>query len=201
MMDSNPSSQKSRGLFIQMSGAPGSGKSTLARLLRQSIGGVVIDHDVFRSTLLEYDDMAFDQVAKRAYSLQWAFAEDVLKQGLNVVIDSPCNYQEGLDQGSALAEKYEYAYWYVECKVEDLDLLDQRLRLRVPMRSQRTAIDSPPAGASSARIGEPSRGLFEKWVKNPCRPDRNTIVVDSTNNAEANRDQILEHLSLGSNDR
>jgi len=40
-------------VFIQMPGAPGSGKSTMAKLLRQSIGGVVIDHDVIRSSLLE----------------------------------------------------------------------------------------------------------------------------------------------------
>lgn len=75
-------------LFIQMSGAPGSGKSTMARLLRQSIGGLVIDHDIFRSALLEDNDVSFDQAAKRAYRLQWTFAQDVLKQGLNVIIDS-----------------------------------------------------------------------------------------------------------------
>jgi predicted kinase len=41
------------GMFIQMSGLPGSGESTIAKLLRQSIGGVVIDYDVIRSSLLE----------------------------------------------------------------------------------------------------------------------------------------------------
>lgn len=59
----------SRGVFIQMSGAPGSGKSTMAKLLRQSIGGLVIDHDVIRSSLLEDSDLPFDEVAKKAYRL------------------------------------------------------------------------------------------------------------------------------------
>lgn len=51
-----------------MSGAPGSGKSTVARLLGQSIGGVVIDHDVLRSTLLEFD-LQFGPAARHAYEL------------------------------------------------------------------------------------------------------------------------------------
>lgn len=116
----------------------------MARLLRQSIGGLVIDHDVFRSALLEYNDMSFDEVAKRAYNLQWSLAQDVLKKGLDVIIDSTCNFQEVLGQGSALAGKHGFTYWYVECKVVEIDLLDERLRSRDPMKSQRTGVDCPP---------------------------------------------------------
>lgn len=78
------------------------------------------------------------------------------QQGLNVIIDSTCNFQEVLDQGSALAKQYGFTYWYVECKVEDIDLLDKRLRTRTPIRSQRTGIEGPPEAASSARKGEDS---------------------------------------------
>lgn len=144
-----------------MSGAPGSGKSTIARLLGNSISGVVIDHDIFRSTLLE-SDVPFDQAARIAYQLQWALARDVMKQGCSVIIDSTCNFQQVLDQGSALAQQHGFAYWYVECKVQDVDLLDQRLRTRDPMTSQRTGVDCPPAAAQSARAGEDSRALFKK---------------------------------------
>ncbi|RSL58194.1 hypothetical protein CEP53_006238 [Fusarium sp. AF-6] len=177
-----------------MSGAPGSGKSTIARLLRQSIGGVVIDHDVLRSALLEDSDVPFDQVAKRAYNLQWRLAEDFMKQGLNVIIDSTCNFQEVLDQGSALAGQQGFAHWYVECKVEDIDLLDERLRTRDPMKSQRTAVDCPPAAASSARVGEDSRALFKKWIESPCRPKGNAIMLDSTSSPEVNRALVLKKI-------
>lgn len=166
----------------------------MARLLRQSIGGLVIDHDVFRSALLEYNDMSFDEVAKRAYNLQWSLAQDVLKQGLNVIIDSTCNFQEVLDQGSALAGKHGFAYWYVECKVEDIDLLDERLRSRDPMKSQRTGVDCPPAAACKSRAGQDSRRLFKKWIENPCRPKHNAIVVDSTGSPEIQRDHILKQI-------
>lgn len=182
-------------LLIQMSGAPGSGKSTVARLLRPFIGGVIIDHDVLRSSLLESSIIPFDDAAKQAYSLQWSLARDFMRQGLNVIIDSTCNYPEVLDQGSALAAEHGYTYWYVECRVRDVDLLDQRLRTRPqPMASQRTAVDCPPEAAKGVRVGEDSRALFERWIESPCRPGDHAIVVDSTDKPEILRDEILEQI-------
>lgn len=88
-----------------MSGAPGSGKSTLASLIARAIGGVVIDHDRVRSTLIDGQDatatLPFDQAAKRAYHLQWALVRDFASQGHSVVVDSTCNTREGLDHGCA----------------------------------------------------------------------------------------------------
>ncbi|CAK7268428.1 hypothetical protein SEPCBS57363_003088 [Sporothrix epigloea] len=180
--------------FIQMSGAPGSGKSTLAKLIRPSIGGVIIDHDVLRSSLLEADLVPFDEAARQAYILQWNLAHDIIKQGLNIIVDSTCNYPEILAQGSNLASEHNYVYWYVECKTGDINLLDQRLRNRDSMTSQRTAVDCPPAAARDARVGEDPRALFHKWIENPCRPERNTIIVDSTCDPEMLRDQILKQI-------
>jgi predicted kinase len=138
-------------VFIQMSGAPGSGKSTMAKLLQQSTGGLVIDHDVIRSTLLEDNDLPFDQIAKIAYRLQWALAREMAQQRVNVIIDSTCNFQEVLDSGTAVAEQHGFAYWYIECKVDDIDLLDERLRMRTPMKSQRTAVAKRPAALARAK--------------------------------------------------
>lgn len=183
-----------RGIFIQMSGAPGSGKSTMAKLLQQTIGGVVIDHDVIRSSLLEDDDLAFDQAAKKAYRLHWAFANEVAQQGMNVIMDSTCNFQEVLEQGSTLAEQHGLDYWYVECRVEDIDLLDERLRTRTPMKSQRTGVERPPEAASGARQGEDSRAQFRKWIDSPCRPKRNAVIVDTTSHLETARDHVLKHI-------
>lgn len=188
---------KERRLFIQMSGAPGSGKSTLARLLGRSINGIVLDHDILRSAQLQDGDIdiPFDEAAKRAYRLQWTLAEDFLKQGFSVIIDSTCNYQMVLDNGSALAEKYGCAYWYVECRVEDIDLLDGRLRARNPLASQRTSVDQFPVAATKARVGENPRDRFKKWIENPCRPEGgNIIVVDSRDQPEAVRDEVLDRI-------
>ncbi|KAK4147260.1 P-loop containing nucleoside triphosphate hydrolase protein [Dichotomopilus funicola] len=189
----NPPSQPR--VFIQMSGAPGSGKSTLARLLRQSLGGVVLDHDVLRSSLLEDTNLTFDTIAKQAYNLQWALARDIASQGCNIIIDSPCNFQEGLDQGSAIAEEHGMVYWYVECRVADLDVLDQRMRARTPMRSQRTGVERPPEAARVERQGEDSRALFRRRFEAPCRPSGGNVAeVDSMGDVEGVRDRVLERI-------
>ena len=180
-------------LFIQMSGAPGSGKSTMARLLRQSFGGVVIDHDILRSSFIEAN-VPFDDAAKHAYQLQWTLAEDMMKQGLIVIMDSVCNYELVLDRGSSLAKQYGYTYWYVECQVQDISLLNERLRARVPMPSQRTGVNQPPAAAQGVRADEDSHALFKKWIDKPWRPICNAIIVDSTGSAEALQDYIVNQI-------
>lgn len=179
--------------LIQMSGAPGSGKSTTARLLGQSMGAVVVDHDILRSSFLEAE-VPFDKAAKHAYQLQWTLAEDMMKQGLGVIVDSVCNYEQVLNQGSALAKKYGYTYWYVECQVRDIDLLDKRLRARDPLPSQRTGVERPPAAASDARPKQDPHELFQAWIEKPWRPNNNAIVVDSTDNPEVLRDYILKQI-------
>ncbi|KAI9162833.1 Adenylyl-sulfate kinase [Paramyrothecium foliicola] len=187
-------------LFIQMAGVPGSGKSTMANLLQKSLSGLVIDHDILRSSLLEDSIEPFSQVAKRAYRLQWTLAGEVMKQGFNVIIDSPCNHQIGLDEGIALAERHGFTHWYVECRVEDIDLLDERLLARKPMRSQRTGVGRPPEAAGNSHKDDPAK-LFKHWMDNPCRPTQNAIIVDSSGGLEKNRDGILETILGESNTR
>ncbi|KAI9826025.1 MAG: hypothetical protein M1826_006823 [Phylliscum demangeonii] len=185
-----------RKLFIQMSGAPGAGKSTVAGLLAPSIGGVVIDHDIIRSSLLE-SNVPFEEAAKHAYRLQWTLADALMRQGFSVVIDSTCNFPEVLERGASCAREHGYAFWYVECKVQDIDLLDQRLRTRGSMISQRTGVDRPPAAAAAAAgsaNGQDSQALFKKWIEHPCRPQDNALVVDSTEDPETLRDSILERI-------
>ncbi|KAK6343867.1 hypothetical protein TWF696_007521 [Orbilia brochopaga] len=183
-------------LLIQMSGAPGSGKSTTAKMLANSIEKtLVIDHDLLRSFLLE-NSLPFEQSAKLAYNLGWTLAEDMIKQGYNVIMDSTCNFQEILDNGAALAVKYGYVYRYVECKADDIDLLDRRLSSREPLRSQRKGVNRPPLDASSEPGSEEaSRALFRKWIDEPCRPLSGAIIVDSTQPPQEWLDSILKRVT------
>ncbi|KAK4035362.1 hypothetical protein C8A01DRAFT_48406 [Parachaetomium inaequale] len=173
-----------------MSGTPGAGKSTMAKLLGQPLGAVVIDHDIIKSTVLADGNISFDQAAKSAYSLCWALAESMMKQGFSVIVDN----------GLRLAELFGFEYWYIECRVDDLDLMDERLQKRVPLRSQRMGVDHPPVDASSCRQGEESRALFRRWIEKPCRPredDKASVaVVDSTGNPEGRPDYALEQMAL-----
>ncbi|KAL7963203.1 P-loop containing nucleoside triphosphate hydrolase protein [Trichoderma compactum] len=162
---STPQMPKPHNLLIQMSGAPGSGKSTMAAQLGRRINGVVIDHD----------------------------AQHIIKQGLSVIVDSTRNCHDILDRGSALANQDDYTYWYIECRVQDIDLLDERLRTRDPMTSQRTGVDRPPA----ADAAQDSRALFKKWIESPFRPKDDVLIVDSTRSPDIMRDEILKHITSG----
>jgi predicted kinase len=90
-------------------------KITLANLLagHSSINAVVINHDLIKSFFLDSGIM-FQVSAELTYNLQWVLAGDLLRQGRNVVVDSTCNYQMILDQGTALAQKHGYDYAHAE---------------------------------------------------------------------------------------
>ncbi|KAJ3473424.1 hypothetical protein NLG97_g10314 [Lecanicillium saksenae] len=180
-------------VLIQMSGAPGSGKSTLARLLGSSMQGVVVNHDVLRSSFLA-SGLAFEQAAQHAYKLQWTLVEDFLSQGLSVIVDSTCNYQMVLDQGTMLAERHGCGYWYVECATEDVEELDRRLRGRTPMLSQRSAVDEPPVGAAARDPGRDQRKLYASRMMNPRRPAENAVVVRATDEPSKLRDEVLKRV-------
>jgi predicted kinase len=193
-------------LLIQMSGAPGSGKSTIAKLLAPPANAVIIDHDLIKSFFLE-NDISFDQSTQLAYKFQWVLAETVIEQGKNVIMDSTCNHKPVLDRGIALARQYGLDYKYIECNVGTVDtaieLLDQRIRQRVPLRSQRTGVNQPPRDAGArAYHSEGYYGLFKKWIENPVRPagDNVRIVVDSTGNPEQCQDYILTQIALSPKD-
>jgi predicted kinase len=175
-----------------MSGAPGSGKSTLANLLAHSLNGIVIDHDLIRSFLST--SIPFSQSAQLSYSFQWVLASDILKQGRSVIVDSTCNYDETVNQGMALAKQCGVEYKYVECRVEDVELLDRRLRGRVPMRSQRSGVCLPPPDAEGGGSNEDCHKLFQRWIKHPCRPESDAIIVDSTAGPEKCLDFILKQI-------
>lgn len=175
-----------------MSGAPGAGKSTLARMLRMSLGGVVIDHDMMRSQLYKFDAFGLTEAAEVSYGIQWALAEDMAAQGLTVIVDSPCNFPQVLEAGAGIAAKHSMEYWYVECRVDDMDIIEARLRARarVALGSQRTSLDEAPGNGDD---NDP-RGTVVKWIKHPQRPKENIIVVDTTGDPEIYCEQILKQL-------
>lgn len=191
---------ETRKLLVQMSGAPGSGKSTLANLLAQhsSINGVVINHDLIKSCFLD-NGITFQKSAELTYNLQWVLAGDLLRQGRNVIVDSTCNYQETLNQGTALARRHGYDYAYVECvmSINDICMLEQRLRGRVALRSQRTSVDAEPGDvdADHSSSGGDALARYKTWIESPVRPD-SVIAVDATGSQADCLSSALSQLGL-----
>jgi len=90
---------------------------------------------------------------------------------------------------------------YVECKVEDIGVLERRLRGRTPLRSQRMSVEEPPVDAIAERhFVEDGRTMMKRKIENPVRPtgdgdgDTMVIVVDSSRRAEECVEKILEQI-------
>ncbi len=156
-------------IFIQMSGVPGSGKSTLSKSISEYLDVVVVDHDVTKTALME---MSINQpssldIGKAAYDIDWLVLEMLLSQNKNVIFDSPCLYDEIIEKGIALSEKYCATYKYVECKNTDFNDITQRLKSREAKISQITKYKS--------------YDIFYKALIGSKRPDNdNFIIVDTS---------------------
>ena len=154
--------------FIQMAGFPGAGKSTLAREIGIRTGAVVIDHDVVKSALLHaVDEDTLDPklAGKISYNIDWSLIESQLSLGNSVLFDSPCFYNEMIEKGTKLSEKYEASYKYVECILDDFDQTNERLRNRVRMISQ---------------IKETNIEMFNYGLHNSKRPSNHKCLKVNT---------------------
>lgn len=162
-------------IFIQMSGVPGAGKSTLARALAPRIGAVVIDHDVTKSALLGAD-VPVEMAGRASYMVLDAVARHLLQQRQSVIFDSPCFYEELLQRGERLAQETGAAYRYIECRAEDLDELDRRLRTRVRMPSQLAGVYAAPTpGSGKSQTGAE---YFRYQIANMKRPTSAYLTLD-----------------------
>jgi predicted kinase len=131
-----------------MSGFPGSGKSTLSREIAKRTGGIIIDHDIVKSALLNsIDEAPIDEslAGKISYNIDWSLVDFHLSQGHNVILDSPCLYEELVDKGTILSVKYNVKYKYIECYLDDFKEINDRLKKRERMVSQIAEIKSEAA--------------------------------------------------------
>jgi len=95
-------------------------------------------------------------------------------------------------------------YRYVECRVsvDEIGILDERLRGRNGRRSQRGGVEVPPVDAVAFAPEEVDyEALFRRWIEGPCRPKGGGIVVFTTRKSpEVCAKEIAEKI-VGSEDR
>lgn len=157
-----------------MSGVPGSGKTTLAKEIARAVGAVRLDHDVVKSGLLDAG-IAVEQSGPASYEVLYALAREALSDGKCVIVDSPCFWPRILHEGQAIAAAHGAAYKYIECRADDLSVIDSRLHNRKRLRSQRLSIDRPPVDLKAAP-DEAER--FARAMDNMQRP-KDYLVVDT----------------------
>lgn len=167
-------------ILVQMSGVPGAGKSSIAGEIARRRGFTALDSDVVKTALLDAG-IPGEQAGKASYQVVLALAEDLLGQGNDVIIDSPCLYQDLLEAGQAAAARHDAAYRYIECAVDDLDVIEARLHARPARRSQRPSMAQGPDGAPAADDGP---ALFRRWAASMTRPEHGLLTLDTSGDFE-----------------
>ncbi|WKA55727.1 AAA family ATPase [Planococcus shixiaomingii] len=170
--------------FLQMAGFPGSGKSTLAHSVAKRTGAVIVDHDVVKSALLESleaQGVNPQTAGKISYGIDWSLIDFHLSLGHSVIFDSPCLYAEMLGKGMRLAEKYNANYKYVECYLNDFQIINERLKKRKRKISQIPEVLSEK--------------VFSVAVDSSERPlNIEHVVVDSSKALEVYLDEVMEYV-------
>lgn len=171
--------------FLQMSGFPGSGKSTLSRHIGKNTGAVIIEHDIVKTALLE--SLETRQIETEAaggisYEIEWTLIDFHLSQGHSVILDSPCLYTEMVEKGKMLSKKYRVKYKYVECYLNNIEEINNRLKTRERMISQIEKVESEEA--------------FQKWLDGSKRPSEFTyLIVDSGQPLEDYIDEVMTYVN------
>ncbi|PFZ15578.1 ATP-binding protein [Bacillus pseudomycoides] len=171
--------------FLQMSGFPGSGKLTLSRRIAKSTGAIVIDHDIVKTALLESLETRQIETTDAggiSYEIEWALIDFHLSQGHSVILDSPCLYTEMLEKGMKLSKKYNVKYKYVECYLNNIEEINNRLKKRKRMISQIEKVESEET--------------FKKWLDGSKRPsDFTYLIVDSGKPLEDYIDKVMVYMN------
>lgn len=155
----------------------------MAKRIIQHVHAVVIDHDVSKTALLytlPIGNFSDREIGKMAYDIDWSLVEYHLSLGQNVILDSPCLYDELLDKGIAISTKYGATYRYIECRHENHEEINARLRNRVRRPSQIDQVS------------------YENWSKmnEHCKRPKNNLYLQiyTMNNREIPIEQIMSYL-------
>ncbi|GIL26975.1 AAA family ATPase [Actinocatenispora comari] len=175
--------------LIQFAGRPGSGKTRLSRDLAGHLGASVLDLDVVKSALLDAGT-AWDDAGRTAYQVMFALAEDLLRGGRPVIVDSPSRWEIIPERGQQIAAVVGVPYLMIECRCADKAELGRRLASRPRHRSQMRSLDEPAAEATANWVAE-AQG---RAVDTTIGPAAGWFVVDTTQPPEECLAQVLAYL-------
>jgi len=124
-----------RQVVVQMHGEPGSGKSTLARALGPHIGGVVLDKDVIKASLLR-TGIVEEQAAAGAYEAHFEQAKHLVGQGHSIVLDNPVFWELVEQRWLEVSSLAGCPPILIETVCPDREELVRRLATRAALESQ-----------------------------------------------------------------
>ena len=112
--------------LIALKGLAGSGKSTLGRALSKQLGWPLIDKDDIKDLL----DAHTPEAGGLAYDIMFNVARRQLRQGLNVICDSPLTNSRAYEHALAIASETHASLAVIECRCSDEEQWKQRMDAR-----------------------------------------------------------------------
>lgn len=107
--------------LIIVCGLPGSGKSTLARELSKQLNIACLHKDTLKENLFELLELSTPEESKRmgvqAIKLLLILAEEQLKDGADIIIESPFNYAADYALFTEWAGRYHTDIFSIVCKI------------------------------------------------------------------------------------
>lgn len=178
-------------MLVQLSGVPGVGKSRLARSIAAASNLVVLDTDVLKSSLI-HSHVPVAQAGAVTYAAILAIARDLLEQGQDVLLDSPCRYQELLESGQQIASDHGVRYAFIELWVQDWTTVLARLDARSPMPSQVASATAPVPG-TAWEFGTAEETLAN-WQSQLVRPEHDWLRLAAESASKHNVRAALRYL-------
>jgi len=129
-----------RPFILAMTGLLGSGKSTLASHLAPALEAILIRSDALRKHLagLDPDEHVYvpfgqgiyaPEMTKKVYTELFRVAEEVLAQGVPVILDASFSKEKWRVGVRELAQKMNCPYFFIQCECPE-EVLRQRLTVR-----------------------------------------------------------------------
>ena len=176
--------------LIVVAGPSAAGKTTLARQIAGGLRFAPICKDTIKENLFDHlgsgDRAHSQQLGFAAVQCICALADDTLRSGASVVIESTFNHPDTAGELQALAERSGAQLSVVYCYATP-EVLSERYNARVEERH--------PGHRDTARM-TPQDVVADGWLYRPDYPGR-VLEVDTSDFGHVSLDRILAWLGSG----
>jgi hypothetical protein len=122
-----------------------------------------------------------DIVASASYDVVFSLCKYYLGINKSVIIDTPCFYDDLVGNGICIADEYDAEYKYIECRVEDFEVVNNRLK------SRKRSISQIPSTEKESFLGAMDKS------KRPTKTDY--LIVDSSLPIESYIQKVLNYIA------